>query len=81
MYQAIVQHPSYPFLLRSMQTFNHCTVPLIWHLIINLSRSVPEVSDATAMVYLRHTYMYIPNSRFKTRKLNLFMLENTCFII
>jgi hypothetical protein len=32
--------------------------PLIWHLIINLSRSVAEVSDNTDIVYLCHTYMY-----------------------
>jgi hypothetical protein len=47
--------------------------PLIWRLMINLSRSVAEISK----VYLHVTRTCIPTARFNKRKLNFLMLENT----
>jgi hypothetical protein len=55
--------------------------PLIWRLIINLSRSVAEVSGATYVVCLYVTHTCIPVPRLKkTRKLNFLMLKNTCLL-
>jgi hypothetical protein len=54
---------------------------LIWRLIIDLSRSVAEVSEDTDAVYLHVTCTFILMPVKKKRKLNVLMLENTCFII
>jgi hypothetical protein len=55
--------------------------PLIWRLIIDLSRSVAEVNEDTEVVcaHVMRTCILIPC--FKKSKLNFLMLENTCFII
>jgi hypothetical protein len=55
--------------------------PFIWRPMINLFRSVAEVSEDRDVVYLHVKRTCIPTPRFKKRELNFLMLENTCFII
>jgi hypothetical protein len=46
--------------------------PLIWRLIMNLSRSVAEVREDTDAVYLHVTSTCIPKPRFKRARRDLY---------